>query len=231
MNARSLRLLPLLLAAASAAHAASYPVHYLEPNDALMALGTRVPELTQDCHVNARRASDAQRAGMIGVLEISCGTDTVQAKIKPALDAIDTPPPTYRFHVAVLSASRKDGAEPQLPASELKALDDFKKVMAFKSFQVEAETVLQSDRDAQIQVGANYALDLSVDRNNVGAEAVNVRAFKLRSATMQATPTGDKNFFPTFIETSFSIKRGETLVLGNSTSDQQARVVLVTALP
>jgi len=30
---------------------------------------------------------------------------------------------------------------------------------------------------------------------------------------------------------SFSIKRGETMVLGTSTSDQQARVVLVTALP
>jgi hypothetical protein len=231
MNARSLRLLPFLLAAVPAAHAASYPIFHLEPNDALMALGTRIPELTQDCHVGSRRASDSQRAGMIGVLDISCGTDAVQAKIKPALEAIDTPPPTYRFHVAVLSATRKDGPEPQLPASELKALDDFKKVMSFKSFQVEAETILQSDRSAVTQLGANFALDLSVDRNNVGADSINVQSFKLRSATMQATPTGDKNFFPTYIETSFSIKRGETLVLGNSTSDQQARVVLVTALP
>jgi len=231
MNARSIRLLPVLLAAATSAYGASYPVFHLQPNDALMALGTRVPELTQDCHVSSRNASDTRSAGMNGVLEISCGSDAVQAKIKPALDAIDTAPPTYRFHVAVLQGSRKDGAEPQLPPSELKALDDFRKVMSFKSFQVEAETVLQSDRDAEMQLGANYALDLSVDRNNVGADAVNVRVFKLRSATMQTTPTGKANFYPTYIETSFSIKRGETLVLGNSTSDQQARVVLVTALP
>jgi hypothetical protein len=230
MNARSLRLLPLVIAAAGSAYGASYPVVHLQPNDALMALGTRVPELTQDCHVSPRYASDTQSAGMMGVLEISCGSEAVQAKIKPALDAIDAPPPTYRFHVAVLSASRKEGAEPQLPVSELKALEDFKKVMPFKSFQVEAETVLQSDREAQTQFGANYGLEVSVVRNNV-ADAVNVRAFKLRSATMQATPTGSGNFYPTYIETSFSIKRGETLVLGNSTSDQQARVVLVTALP
>jgi hypothetical protein len=231
MNARSLRLLPLLLAAVPAAHAATYPIFHLEPSDALMALGTRIPELSQDCHVGSRRASDAQRLGMIGVLEITCGTDAVQAKVKPALEAIDVPPPTYRFHVAVLAASRKEGAEPQLPPSELKALDDFRKVMSFKGFQTEAETVVQSDRDAETMLGANYALDLSVDRNNVGADAVNVRVFKLRSATMQTTPTGKENFYPTYIETSFSIKRGETLVLGNSTSDQQARVVLVTALP
>ena len=231
MNARRLGWLPFLFLLATGAHAASYPVRHLEPNDALMALGVRVPEMSQDCHVSPRRTNDPRSAGMAGVLDINCGSDAVQAKIGPALEAIDAPPPTYRFHIAVLAASRKEGGEPQLPPSELKALDDFKKVMAFKGFQTEAETVLQSDRDAQTQVGAGYAVEMSVDRNNVGADAISVRSFKLRAANMQATPTGDKNFYPTYIETSFSIKRGETLVLGNSTSEQQARVVLVTALP
>ena len=231
MNARSIRFLPVLFVLATAARAASYPVRYLEPTDALMALGVRVPELSQDCHATPRRMNDPRSAGMVGVLDITCGTDAVQAKIASALEAIDTPPPTYRFHVAVLSASRREGPAPQLPASEGKALDDFKKVMAYKSFEVEAETILQSDRDAETQLGGNYALELSVDRNNAGSDAVKVRVFKLRAATMQVTPNGGQNFYPTYIETSFSIKRGETMVLGTSTSDQQARVVLVTALP
>src|SRR5262245_5713431 len=151
MNARTLVLPLVLISLAPSARAASYAVRYLDLNDALMALGTRIPELGQDCHVSPRRTSDPRTAGLAGVLAIARGAAGGQAKVAPALEAIDTPPPTYRFHVAVLQASRKEGTEPVLPPSELKALSDFKKVMTYRSFQVEAETIVQSDREAQAQ--------------------------------------------------------------------------------
>ena len=228
MKARTIVLIPVLFVIATAARATSYPIRNLEPNDALLALGGRVPELNDDCRVTSQRALDPQGAGIKGAIEVKCSSEATQARVRTALEAIDVPPPTHRFHVAVLQASRKEGSSPELPPPATKALDDFKKVMAFKSFQTEAETILQTDRDAESQLSA-YAVELSLGRNGSSADVINVRAFKLRSAVMQSA--GDKNFYPTFLETSFSIKKGETVVLGTSLSDQQARVVLVTALP
>lgn len=228
MTARTITIVPVLFAIATVARAASYPVRYLEPHDALLALSGRVPEINEDCRVMPQRASDPRSAGIKGAIDVKCGSEAVQSRIRTALEALDVPPPTYRFHIAVLQGSRKEGPNPELPPSAGKALDDFKKVMAFKSFQVEAETILQSDRDAESQL-SSYAVELSLDRNSGSAEMINVRVFKLRGAVMQSA--GDKPFYPTFIETSFSMKKGETVVLGTSLSDQQARVVLVTALP
>jgi hypothetical protein len=228
MSTRTITLLPVLFAIATVAHATSYPIRNLEPNDAVLALTGRVPELNEDCRVTSQRANDPRTAGIRGTIDVRCDSEATQSKVRAALEAVDVPPATHRFHIAVLQGSRKEGASPELPPSASKALDDFKKVMAFKSFQVEAETVLQSDRDAESQL-SNYAVELSLDRNAGSPDLINVRVFKLRSAILQGP--GDKPFYPTFIETSFSIKKGETVVLGTSLSDQQARVVLVTALP
>ena len=227
MTARTMTLLPVLFAIATVARATSYPIRNLEPNDALLALTGRVPELNEDCRVTSQRANDPRTAGIRGTIEVKCGSEATQSKVRAALEAVDVPPATYRFHIAVLQGSRKEGPSPELPPSAGKALDDFKKVMAFKSFQVEAETILQSDRDAEAQLSTYYVVELSLDRGS--GDIINVRAFKLRSAILQGP--GDKAFYPTFLETSFSIKKGETVVLGTSLSDQQARVVLVTAMP
>ena len=229
MRTRTITLLPVLFAIATVARATSYPIKNMEPTDALLALTGRVPELNDgDCRATSQRANDPRTAGIRGTIDVRCGSEATQSKIRAALEALDVPPPTHRFHVAVLQGSRKEGASPELPPSASKALDDFKKVMTFKSFQVEAETVLQSDRDAEAQL-SNYAVELSLDRNSGSPDVINVRVFKLRGAVLQTA--GDKQYYPTFIETSFSIKKGETVVLGTSLSDQQARVVLVTALP
>jgi hypothetical protein len=153
-------------------------------------------------------------AGVKGFLEVTCNTAETQTKIAAALDAIDSPPPTQRFHVAVLTAWRKEGPMPDLSAGEQKALNDFKKVMTYRSFQTEAEAILQCDRNTQVRLNGNYALELSINRSAGGGESIDVRKFQLGN----------------FIETSFSIRKGETVVLGASTTDQEARVVLVTAL-
>jgi hypothetical protein len=227
MNAHPLRILPALLVFATAARAASYPVRHLQPNDALMALTVRVPGMSQDCHVSVNHASDPQTAGLRGALDVTCGTDAIQSKIQAALDAIDVPAPTHRFHVAVLGASRKEGPVPEASPSEVKALNDFKKVMTYRSFVVEAETIMTSDRGASMRLNEKYTLTLMIDQNSSVDDAIDVRGFQLRAVNPQVAPSD----YAVLIETSFSIKKGETIVLGTSVSDQQARVVLVTALP
>src|SRR5262245_43085245 len=180
MTARSIRLLPVLFALATVARGASYPVRHMQPNDALMALSARVPGMRQDCGTDARPAADPRSAGMIGMLFINCASDAIQSQVQAALAAIDVPPPTRTFHVVVLGASRKDGAQPELPPSELKALNDFKKVMTYKSFPLEAETVLQCDGDAQTQLGG-YMLELSINPNTSADDAIDVRKFQLHT--------------------------------------------------
>jgi len=190
-----------------------------------------VPEVGRECRATPIHARDSVAAGVRGFLDITCDTEAAQKKIQGALDAIDSPPPTHRFHVAVLTASRKEGPMPELSAGEQKALNDFKKVMTFRSFETEAEAILQCDRDAQARLNGGYALELSINPNAGGGESIDVRHFQLRGSNPQTVPGGTGTYYPSYLETSFSIKKGETIVLGTSTTDQAARVVLVTALP
>ena len=135
-------------------------------------------------------------------------------------------PTTERFHVAVMAASRKEGTVPELPPGEAKALADFRKVMTtYRSFAVEAETLLQLDSSAQARLGS-YSVEFVIDRDRSAGDTINIHGVQLRAAEPIAAVG-----MPTYIQTSFTIKRGETIVLGTSTTDQQARVVLVTALP
>jgi hypothetical protein len=207
-----------------------YPVRHLVPDDAVLLIRSSVPEAAQTCTFNADHVRDRERAGIQGVVAVSCESETAQARVKEALAAIDVPPPTHRFHIAVLAASRKEGPTPELPPGEAKALADFRKVMTYRSFQMEAETVLQTERGAEARFEP-YVVELHIDQSSRGGDSIDVRMFKLRGATPQQLGGPNSLTYPSYIETSFSIKGGETLVLGTTVSDQQARVVLVTALP
>lgn len=229
MNARILGWLPFLFLVAGVANATTYPVRNLQPSDALMALRVKVPGVNQDCKVTVQEARDTKSAGIKGVLDIVCGDESNQSKIQPALDVIDAAPPTQQFHIAVLSASRKDGPMPELSPSEMKALNDFKKVMTYRSFTVEAETILASDRTATTQLNGSYEVEMGIGPRS--GDVIQVEAFQLRAASPEPLPGGKATYYRTYVQTSFAVKKGETVVLGASVSDQQARVVLVTALP
>ncbi len=237
MNAQSTRIALVIstltmLGSAAVAADASFPVRHLDPTDALMAVNVRVPGLSQSCRVTPVQARDPSSVGLRGVLEVSCGSDfeAMKTKIQAALAEVDVSAPTHRFHIAVLAASRKDAPMPDVSAGETRALNDFKKVMPYKSFQIEAETILQSDRDAQTQLNGSYTLALDINPNTASGDSIDVRRLQLQAVNPQVDSTGAQSH-PVYIATSFSIKKGETIVLGTSMSDQQARVVLVTALP
>lgn len=205
-----------------------YPIQHLAPNDAEMLLRVRLPELGDSCTVAGQTAPGS--ALFKGVVMGTCKDDALKPKIEAALAAIDVAPPTQRFHVAVLGASRKEGPAPELMPSEAKALADFKKVMTYKSFHLDAEAVLNVAHGAEARMSDAYQLTMQVEPSTAGGGSIEVRAFQLRAAEPKQMPSGSAGF-TTYVETSFSIMRGETVVLGASISDQEARVVLVTALP
>jgi hypothetical protein len=208
----------------------TYTVRFIHPRDAVGLLQARVPELNSDCKIDPQEALDPTTAGQRGVVRISCGQDTVRAKIEQALAEIDVPAPTQKLHVVVLEASRKDGGTPALPASELKALDDFRKVMTYKSFRLEGETVVQLNEQVKTQINDSFNLEIVVGSTRGTVTAIEVRRFRLSSNVPQ--PAGKDNVtYRMFFDTAFSVKQGETIVLGASASAETARVVLVTALP
>ena len=214
-----------------AGFSAAYPVRYLHPRDALALLQSRVSELNEDgCKIDSEPVIDPHAAGQRGIVHVTCKADDVRAKVEKALAEIDVPPPTQRFHIVILEASRREGSAPALPASEQKALDDFKKVMTYKSFKVQGETIVQLDDNAKTQVNDDYDLELVLDLTRADATSISVRRFCLTSKTGQPLLNGAVTY-PAFFDTAFSVKRGETVVLGSSSTSDTARVVLVTALP
>ncbi len=237
MIARRIRSMAVVSSVAIAATApawgsfsAAYPVRFVHPRDAVGLLQARVPELNSDCKIDPQEALDPTTAGQRGVVRIGCSQDAVRAKIEQALTEIDVPPLTQKLHVVVLQASRKDGGTPALPGGELKALDDFRKVMTYKSFSLDGETVVQLTEEAKTQINDYYNLEIVVGSARAAVNAIEVRRFRLLSNVPQ--PAGkDTITYRTFFDTAFSVKRGETIVLGASSSAETARVVLVTALP
>jgi hypothetical protein len=223
-----------VLVTANAARAevpVNHLVRHMAPGDALMLVHSHVPEIATGCKLVWNQSQDPISSGIRGTLSGTCLDEALKAKLEAALLAIDVAPPTQRFHVVVLGASRKGGGPaPDLMPSESKALADFAKVMTYKSFHLDAEAVLNVARDAEAQLSDAFQLNMLLEPMTSGGGSITVQSFRLRAARPQQMPNGTA-VFATYVETSFSINRGETIVLGASTSDQEARVVLVTALP
>jgi hypothetical protein len=106
---------------------------------------------------------------------VSCSKEEdIGPKVVAELAAIDVAPPSSRFHVVVLLASRKDGPMPELPAGEAKALADFKRVMTYRSFTLDAETMIASDRNAMTQLNDSYGLEFALTKM-AGSDVIDVR--------------------------------------------------------
>ena len=101
--------------------------------------------------------------------------------------------------------------------------------MTYKSFQLEAESVVRSDHDASVQLNDTYNLEMLLGTSSAGDDTIDVRRFRLLSAHASSAANGAQSR-ATYVDTSFSMSRGETIVLGGSVTDQTARVILVTAL-
>jgi hypothetical protein len=188
------------------------------------------------------RIATASQVGGRGFLEVGA-EPAVQEKVARALAKADASPGTQRFQLLLLSATLKagGGSGPEIPANAEKALAELKKFLPFKSYQIVDGAWLSATEGevAQGRLAASGGGTYSVSLRFRGAAAdpsapaLFMDHFELGQDVVVQTKDGPHYDKRRLIETTFSLKEGETVVVGTSKADggDGALVVLLTAVP
>ncbi len=181
-----------------------------------------------------------------GILEVRCDSATHE-RIARALAKADAAPSTQSFQLLLLAAStHKAAGEPDVPASAQKALSDLRGFLPYKSYQLLDSTWLRATQDRPTEgrvVGRqDQSYHVKMRFRTTGNDQMFLDAFELSEDFPVARPVseakkGEASVAPRaprdLISTSFSLKKGETIVVGTSKVDgsDEALVVLLTAVP
>lgn len=152
-----------------------------------------------------------------------------------------TSPKNKNLQILLLSAALKPGtAGPEIPENAQKALADLKKFLPFKSYQLVDAAWLSATEGKAAQgrlagsAGAAYKLVLRFRTvTDGGVRSLFMDHFELSQEIMVQRADGPQYGNRDLIRTTFSIKEGETIVVGSSKADgaDGALVVLLTAVP
>ncbi|HSS47420.1 MAG TPA: hypothetical protein VLX28_00605 [Thermoanaerobaculia bacterium] len=181
-----------------------------------------------------------------GFLEVRSDSATHE-RIARALAKADAAPVTQSFQLLLLAAStQKAAGEPDVPASAQKALADLRGFLPYKSYQLLDSTWLRATQDRPTEgrvVGRQeQSYHVKLRFRVTGNDQMFLDAFALSEEFPVARPASDakKGEAPAapraprdLISTSFSLKKGETIVVGTSKIDgsEDALVVLLAAVP
>ncbi len=183
---------------------------------------------------------------MKGFLEVRADAATHE-RIARALAKADAAPLTQSFQLLLLAASvRPATGGPEIPEGVRKALTDLRSFLPYKGYQLLDSSWLRATQDKPTEArivgreGAGYNLRLRF--RTTASEELFVDAFELSEEPGVPRPASDASkdsparapHAPRdLITTSFSLKRGETIVVGTSKIDgsDEALVVLLTAVP
>jgi hypothetical protein len=162
--------------------------------------------------------------------------------LQPTPRASEESPRNQNLQILLLSASLKPSttAGPEIPENAQKALNDLKKFLPFKSYQVVDGAWLSATEGKIAQArlagsgGATYKVALRFRSTGGDGEprSLFVEAFDLEQEIVVQMQEGPKYGGRDLIGTTFSIKEGETIVVGTSKADgaDGALVVLLTAV-
>lgn len=162
--------------------------------------------------------------------------------LQPTPRASEEIPRNQNLQILLLSASLKPGttAGPEIPENAQKALNDLKKFLPFKGYQVVDGAWLSATEGKTAQGrlagsgGATYKVALRFRSTGEGeSRSLFMEAFDLEQEIVVQMQEGPKFGGRDLINTTFSIKEGETIVVGTSKADgaDGALVVLLTAVP
>jgi hypothetical protein len=238
----ALLLLPETLGAAQetqgspATQTIRYDIHFLDLHGAEVLAWDQCAQ-KERCRVSSvTLGNDPNRKGYLEV-----GADpAVQEKVVRALAKADTGPRTQRFQILLLAATTKAGvAGPEIPANAGKALADLKKILPFKSYQLVDASWLSATEGEPAQgrmAGGGTAYEVKLrfqPAGEPGAPSLFMDHFQLAQEIVVNTKDGPHYDHRHLIETTFSLKEGETMVVGTSKADgtDGALVVLLTAVP
>lgn len=240
----ALLLAPGLLAAAQQAEAPAspqtsvrYEIRFLDLHAAEVLAWNQCPQKDQ-CRVATIPGDTAARRGYLEVL----ADRAIQEKIARALAQTDSGPRTQNLQILLLSAALKPAATPgpDIPENAQKAVADLKKFLPFKSYQLVDGAWLSATEGRITQGrlagtnGAAYQVRLRFQSaGSAEAPSLYVDTFELGQEMVVQMKDGPNFTNRNLIQTTFSLKEGETIVVGSSKADgaDGALVVLLTAVP
>jgi hypothetical protein len=181
-----------------------------------------------------------------GFLEVRSDSATHE-RIVRALAKADAAPLTQSFQLLLLAAStHKAAGEPDVPSGAQKALADLRGFLPYKDYKLLDSTWLRATQDrptegrvvGQGDQGYSVRLQFRTTGNDqMFLDRFNLSEEPLIQRSIQEPKKGEPGAAPhaprDLISTSFSLKKGETIVVGTSKIDgsDEALVVLLTAVP
>jgi len=192
--------------------------------------------------INDTAAKWVGDSNLKGFLEVRSDSATHE-RIVRALAKADAAPLTQSFQLLLLAASTHKGTgEPDVPASAQKALAELRGFLPYKDYRLLDSTWLRATQDRPTEgrvVGrGDQGYGVKLRFRTTGGDQMFLDIFQLGEELMPPRPAADgKKSEPhvprDLITTSFSLKKGETIVVGTSKLDgsDDALVVLLTAVP
>jgi hypothetical protein len=241
---RPLALFLLLLPAVAAAQEPAkpstqtmrYDIRFMDLHDAEVLAWDQCAD-KERCRIGTIAMIDPARKGY---LEVSADA-AVQEKIARLLARDDKALGNQNLQILLLAAGTKTPATGlEVPENAQKALADLKKFLPFKSYQLVDAAWLSATEGQPVQGrlqgsgGAVYQVKLRFrtmgDRK---APSLFIDAFQLSQEMVVQMKEGPKYDNRQLLQTTFSLKEGETIVVGTSKADgaDGALVLLLTAMP
>lgn len=206
-----------------------YQVHYLR-HDMVEILATQACGGRFGGYCRMTRASE-------GFLEFTA-TEEQQATLAAELEARDVPPPTQVFQVHVLRAKTEPQPRklPQLPENAVRALNDLMQLLPYRGFELVDSGLMRTSGEAELFLGSDrrYEARLQFQGDPGSGKPLQI-SFRLLAEKL--VPGEDGKVFTagmvSLLATTFSMKVGETVVVGTSklNGGSEALVVLLSAAP
>jgi hypothetical protein len=215
-----------------------YEIRFLDLHAAEVLAWDQCTQKEQCRVATSTLPGDNNRRGYLEVL----ADRTVQEKIARALAKADSGPRTQNLQILLLSAALKPSATPgpDIPENAQKAVADLKKFLPFKSYQLVDAAWLSATEGQAAQGrlngsgGAAYQVRMRFRMTgDSNVPTLYMDHFELSQEMVVQMKDGPNFTNRDLIQTTFSIKEGETIVVGSSKADgaDGALVVLLTAVP
>ena len=204
-----------------------YQVHYLR-HDMVEILATQACGGRFGGYCRMTRASE-------GFLEFTA-TEEQQTTLAAELEERDVPPPTQVFQVHVLRAKTQPQMMPLLPENAVRALTDLMQLLPYQGFELVDSGLLRTSGEAELFLGKGrrYQALLQFQGDPGSGKPLQI-SFRLLAEKL--VPGEDGKVFTagmvSLLATTFSMKVGETVVVGTSklNGGSEALVVLLSAAP
>jgi hypothetical protein len=228
-----------------------FEIRFLDLHTAEQLAWDQCPEkercqITASAFVNDTAAKWVGDSSLKGFLEVRSDSATHE-RIVRALGKADAAPITQSFQLLLLAASTHEGAgEPEVSPSAHRAIADLRGFLPYKGYKLLDSTWLRATQDRPTEgrvVGrGDQGYDVKLRFRTTGNDQMFLDRFELGEEPLTPRPASDAKKGEAavaphaprdLISTSFSLKKGETIVVGTSKIDgsDDALVVLLTAVP